>query len=204
MAICSDMLTRYKDETKRHGKIPQAIVWVTGAGSGTSSAPCFNKLGISITVDISLGAILPTSALSNLLHTTAFTLRFSDIILTGITASPSRDAMSKLKILHHEYTHFLHCVYASNKNKFWNDIVLSELGCTIADVTLSLLNAIFKSNLSTGYNGFYNFNNPYVYFAENYAEWYSLVGCYGKGLVGTGISGDGTVVTKIHIPKERI
>ena len=31
----------------------------------------------------------------------------------------------------------------------------------------------------------YDFSNPYVNFTENLAEWYSLVGCYKKGMVGT-------------------
>lgn len=157
MAICSDMLSRYKDESKRHSNIPQAVVWTTEFGNGTSSAPAFHVRGLSI---------LP------------------DIILTGVTADANEGAKNKLNILHHEYTHFLHCVYAENKNNFWDNIVLSEMGCTIATATVDLINDIFNSNISTGYIGSYNFDNPYVYFAENYAEWYSLVGFYGKGIIG--------------------
>ncbi len=154
MAICSDMLSRYKDESTRHSNIPQAVVWTTEFGDGTSSAPSFHLRGVSL---------LP------------------DIILTGVTVDKNEEKCVKLELLHHEYTHFLHCVYAENKNDFWGDVVLSEIGCTIASATID-------SIISTGYEGSYNFYNPYVYFAENYAEWYSLVGCYGKGIIGKDIS----------------
>lgn len=161
MAICSDMLSRYKDESTRHSNIPQAVVWTTEFGDGTSSAPSFHLRGVSL---------LP------------------DIILTGVTAKKDKRAENKLRILHHEYTHFLHCVYAENKNCFWDDVVFSEIGCTIATATVDFINNKFGSNISTGYDGMYNFENPYVYFAENYAEWYSLVGFYGKGIIGKDIS----------------
>lgn len=171
MAICSDMLSRYNDESKRHSKIPQAVVWTTEFGKGTSSAPSFHVRG---------SIILP------------------DIILTGVTANENDKAMDKLNTLHHEYTHFLQCVYAENKNNFWDNVVLSEIGCTIATATVDLINKIFNSNLSTGYTSSYNFENPYVCFAENYAEWYSLVGCYSKGVIGKSLYsgyGTGTFVT---------
>lgn len=157
MAICSDMLSRYNDEAKRHGKIPQAYVWTTEFGDGTSSAPSFRVMGSSL---------LP------------------DIILTGVSSKSGSQYLGTIQTLHHEYTHFLHCVYAANKNNFWDNVVLSEIGCTIANATVGLINKIFGSNFKTGYAGSYNFDNPYVYFAENYAEWYSYVGCYGKGPVG--------------------
>ncbi len=156
MAICSDMYSRYKNESERHSDIPQAVVWTTELGTGTSSAPTFHYRGLDL---------LP------------------DIILTGVTSSSSNYANTKLKILHHEYTHFLHCVYTNNKNNFWENIVFSEIGCTISNVTVQWINEWFNQNLDTGFVGSYNFNNPYVYFAENYAEWYSLVGLYGKGMI---------------------
>lgn len=157
MAICSDMLSRYNDESKRHSNIPQAVLWTTEFGNGTSSAPSFHVRGLTI---------LP------------------DIILTGVTANANKRAMDRLETLHHEYTHFLHCFYAENKDYFWDDVVLSEIGCTIANATVDLINFIFNSDIQTGYTGCYNFENPHVYFAENYAEWYSWVGCYNKGLIG--------------------
>lgn len=157
MAIYSDMYSRYKNEAERHSNIPKAIVWTTELGNGTSSSPAFHYRGASL---------LP------------------DIILTGVTADSKNNAKSKLLTLHHEYTHFLHCTYTKNKNNFWDNVVLSEIGCTIANATVEWINEWFNQNLNTGFVNFYNFKNPYVYFAENYAEWYSLVGFYGKGVVG--------------------
>lgn len=159
MAICSDMLSRYNDESKRHSNIPRAVVWTTEFGNGTSSAPAFRVRGASI---------LP------------------DIILTGVTANPKtpKEPLRRLRTAHHEYTHFLHCVYAGNKNNFWDNVVLSEIGCTLANATASLINKMFNTDISTGYTGSYDFTNPYVNFAENYAEWYSFVGCYSKGITG--------------------
>ena len=157
MAICCDMYSRYLDESTRHSDIPQAYVWVTDSGDGTSSSPSFHQLG---------ERSLP------------------DIILTGISAQSDNIAMGRLKVLHHEYTHFLHCVYAENKDNFWNQIVISEIGCTIANAAVDLINKLFETNFKTGFVSFYDFENPYVYFAENYAEWYSLVGCYSRGVIG--------------------
>ena len=98
-----------------------------------------------------------------------------DILLTGISAQ----SMRTLETLHHEYTHYLHCVYAENNNLFWNDVVLSEIGCTVASATIESID--FETPFVAGT---YNFNNPHVCFAENLAEWYSYVGCYGQGAVG--------------------
>ena len=177
MAICSDMLSRYDDESKRHPNIPQAVVWTTEFGNGTSSAPSFHVRGLTI---------LP------------------DIILTGVTADINKSAKEKLRIMHHEYTHFLHCFYAENKDYFWDDVVLSEIGCTIANATVDLINLIFNSDFSTGYTGSYNFENPHVYFAENYAEWYSLVGCYGKGILFKDIEkGSGEIIGSTKIFKNQ-
>ncbi len=157
MAICCDMYSRYIDESKRHSNIPTAIVWTTELGKGTSSAPSFYLRNC---------IVLP------------------DIILTGVTAKADALSLTRLRVLHHEYTHFLHCVYTENKNNFWDNVVLSEMGCTIANVSVDFINKLFNTDYSTGYETFYNFENPYVYFAENYAEWYSSVGCYSKGVIG--------------------
>ena len=158
MAICSDMYARYQDESKRHSNIPQAVVWTTELGNGTSSSPAFHYLGAKS---------LP------------------DVILTGVTAKAEKNALGKLETLHHEYTHFMHCVYTNNSRNFWDNVILSEIGCTIANATVDVINKIFDTSLETGFIYSYNFENPYVYFTENYAEWYSYVGCYGKGLVGS-------------------
>lgn len=151
------MYNRYIDESKRHSNIPKALVWTTDHWKGTSSAPSFYLRGC---------IVLP------------------DIILTGVTAKADNKSLNRLQVLHHEYTHFLHCVYTENKNNFWDNVVVSEIGCTIANVTVDLINNLFNTNLSTRYEKFYDFENPYVYFAENYAEWYSSVGCYNKGIIG--------------------
>lgn len=157
MAICCDMYSRYLDESMRHSDIPQAYVWVTGSGNGTSSSPSFHQLG---------NLFLP------------------DIILTGISADSNNLAIEKLQVLHHEYTHFLHCVYAENKDGFWGKIVISEIGCTLINASVDFYNKLLETNFKTNFVSFYDFENPYVYFAENYAEWYSLVGCYNKGKIG--------------------
>ena len=98
-----------------------------------------------------------------------------DILLTGISAQ----SMRTLETLHHEYTHYLHCVYVENNNLFWNDVVLSEIGCTVASATIESID--FETPFVAGT---YNFNNPHVCFAENLAGWYSYVGCYGQGTIG--------------------
>ena len=154
MAICSDMYSRYNDESKRHSNIPQAVVWTTELGNGTSSAPTFHYRGANL---------LP------------------DIILTGVTASSEKYAIGKLQTLHHEYTHFLHCVYTKNKNNFWDNVVESEFNMTIE----SIKNMILSLDFDFSKVNIYDFSNPYVNFTENLAEWYSLVGCYKKGMVGT-------------------
>lgn len=154
MSVCSDLLKRYDDELTRHTNIPKAIVWSTELGDGVSSAPCFRYLGFE---------------------------KLPDIILTGLSA----DSINSLQTLHHEYTHFLHCVYTKNKNTFWDKVVLSEIGCTIATAALNVLDYFFEDDLNSPYvAGTYNFENPYVCFAENLAGWYSFVGCYGQGDVG--------------------
>ncbi len=79
----------------------------------------------------------------------------------------------------------MHCVYTNNSRNFWDNVILSEIGCAIATATVDFINEKFNTTLDTGYVEFYNFENPYVYFTENFAEWYSLVGCYGRGLVGS-------------------
>ncbi len=149
MAVCSELLTRYDDEVKRHSNIPCARVWTVQAGNGTSSAPCF-------------GELLP------------------DILLTGCDSYDT----SMLKLLHHEYTHFLHNKYTGNKNNFWDNVVLSETGCTIANGAVEIVNKILDTSYTTSYVSFYNFKNKYVTFTENLAEWYSIVGLvrgnYGK------------------------
>lgn len=105
--------------------------------------------------------------------------------MTGGTAKAEKNALVKLETLYHEYTHFMHCVYTNNSRNFWDNVILSEIGCTIANATVDFINEKFNTTLDTGYVEFYNFENPYVYFTENFAEWYSYVGCYGKGLVGS-------------------
>ena len=81
---------------------------------------------------------------------------------------------------------------------------MSEIGCTIANATVDLINLIFNSDFSTGYTGSYNFENPHVYFAENYAEWYSLVGCYGKGILFKDIEkGSGEIIGSTKIFKNQ-
>ncbi len=169
MAICNDVLRRYDDESLRHSGIPQAIIWTQKKWkieelladqfdfefNHLSSAPCFHYRGKK---------------------------NLPDIIMTGVQAK----SIGTLKTFHHEYTHFLHCVYTENKNDFWDNIIYSEVGCTIADATVEFIDLFFEGDaFSTGYaDGLYNFKNPYVCFAENLAEWYSYVGCYGQGDVG--------------------
>ena len=157
MAICSDILKRYKDESIRHNGIPKALIWTTQLGSGTSSAPAFNLRGLHL---------LP------------------DLVLTDVSSKADKNALYRLETLHHEYTHFLHVSYNSNRNQFWNNVVLSEIGSAISNATIDTINALFHSQLEKKYKFFYDFTNPYVCFAENYAEWYSYVGCYSKGLIG--------------------
>ncbi len=164
MAVCNDLLVRYKDEITRHSFIPQAEIWTTELGSGTSSAPCFNLIGVEL---------LP------------------DMIITNLSVK-NTDA---LEILHHEYTHFLHCVYANNKNLFWNNVVASEIGIEIGSIistslihTFTMIENHFLSEKDEieYINGVtcYDFENPYICFAENLADWYSLVGFYGISNVG--------------------
>lgn len=158
MSICSDALRRYCDEKKRHSSIPKSIIWTTKDGNGVSSAPCFNYLGAKL---------------------------MPDIVLTQISA----DSITTLETFHHEYTHFLHCVYTKNKDYFWDNIFLSETGCTIASKVVDFIDLFFIDDLSTSYvNETYNFKNPYVCFAENLADWYSYVGCYGQGDAGKKIN----------------
>ncbi|MBR5401924.1 MAG: hypothetical protein IK102_08945 [Treponema sp.] len=118
MAVCADLLLRYNDESSRHSGIPKAYVWTTEFGNGTSSAPCFRRIG---------SATLP------------------DIILTGLNSLEIQD----LETLHHEYTHFLHCVYTENKNNFWNSIVESEIRCTLY-TKLSDFITIINDYIDTG------------------------------------------------------
>lgn len=153
MAVCADFLLRYKDESTRHSGIPKAYVWTTELGGGASSAPCFRQLG---------SEVLP------------------DIILTGLDSINT----GRLETLHHEYTHFLHCVYAGNKNNFWNSVVESEIKCTVYTKISDFIRIINDYvNTDSFVNGTYDFTNPYVCFAENLAEWYSYVGCYGVGVL---------------------
>ena len=56
MAICNELCTRYSDELERHDSIPQARVWTTEIGNGTSSAPCLQYL---------VGNSLPDLVLTN-------------------------------------------------------------------------------------------------------------------------------------------
>ena len=158
MAVCKDFLLRYEDESTRHSDIPKAYVWTTELGKGIASAPCFRQLGAE---------------------------ELPDIILTGLNSINA----DRLKTLHHEYTHFLHCVYAGNKNNFWNSVVESEIKCTVY-TKLSDFITIINDYVNTGsfVNGTYDFTNPYVCFAENLAEWYSYVGCYGKGIMKSFLS----------------
>ena len=153
MAVCADFLLRYEDEKTRHSRIPKAYVWTTEIGGKAASAPCFRQLGSDS---------LP------------------DIILTGLSSINEK----KMKTLHHEYTHFLHCVYTNNKNKFWNEVVSSEINCTIYTEASKFVKSINKLiDMGEDVYGSYDFANPYVNFTENLAEWYSWVGCYGKGVL---------------------
>ena len=61
MAICSDMYSRYNDESKRHSNIPQAVVWTTELGNGTSSAPTFHYRGANLLPDIILTGVTASS-----------------------------------------------------------------------------------------------------------------------------------------------
>lgn len=146
MAVCNELLTRYNEETKTHGRIPQARVWTTQAGNGISSAPCFQYL---------LGIKLPDIFLSNC----------------------SRASYNNLCTLHHEYTHYLHNVYCENKNNFWNSVIFSEIGSTLSNISVDLVNAIFSNaDFEKKYPTGYDFSNKYVCFTENLAEWYSYHG----------------------------
>lgn len=150
MAVCSDLLKRYEDEKTRLKKVPKARIWVTEFLEGTSSAPCFNRMGYDL----------------------------PDIILTGLSSMTE----DKMRVLHHEYTHFIHHISANNKNDFWKKIISSEILCTVYSNLDSIAPYIknyqsYKRIVSSNYD----FENPYVCFAENLADWYSFVGCYSKG-----------------------
>lgn len=167
MAICRDLLVRYNDESKRHSPIPQAVIWTTELGKGACSSPAFYVRGYE---------------------------DYPDIVLTNVTGSLYYNGL--LETLHHEYTHFLHYNYVSNSSNsnFWSEVVKSEIGSTLTskienpELIIKILNSLLGTNTQVGNS--YDFNNPYVYFAENYAEWYSFVGCYGKGAVGKTIKSD--------------
>lgn len=151
MAICNEILTRYEKEKSKGKTVRQARVWTTQLGKGTSSAPCFGYLNNNSLVDI---------------------------FLTNCDAYA--DKREYLKIVHHEYTHYLHCYYAGNKNKFYNEVISSEINSSITYFIDKIIN-------STSSLPFYDFSNQYVLFTENLAEWYSYVGlkdgAYGENLL---------------------
>jgi len=87
MAICNELCTRYSDELERHDSIPQARIWTTEIGNGTSSAPCLQYLA---------GNSLP------------------DLVLTNCDSYNT----TMIRVLHHEYTHYLHNIYTNDKDDF--------------------------------------------------------------------------------------
>ena len=95
-----------------------------------------------------------------------------DVLVTGCNSYNEK----RMRILHHEYTHFLHNAYVGNKNDFWTNVIESELKTSIR----SIINDIFKLGKNVSY---YDFSNKYVCFTENLAEWYSFVGL-SRGMYG--------------------
>lgn len=143
MAACNEILSRFNNEHLRGNKIKKAKIWTKKDGT-VSSAPCFNYLVNS---------------------------DFPDIYLSGVAdylTSPSN-----LRILHHEYTHYVHCLGTGNKDNFYDDVIFSEIGSHIASVSAKIINNLFETSLKTVP---YDFTNKHVLFTENLAEWYSLVG----------------------------
>ena len=143
MAICRELLERKNDSLNKGKNIPQAKIWTTIAGKGTSSSPCFNYTNFKSVI------------------------KLPDIILTDCNAYTH----SNIKVLHHEYTHYLHNVYAENKGDFWTSVVNSETIQRIPDCLMGLFPGFEKKE--TDY--YYDFSNAYVDFTECLAEWYSNV-----------------------------
>ena len=159
VAICSELMSRWEEEKKNPNinyTLPKAIVW-TLEDDKASSAPCFNKMGANL---------LP------------------DILLTGVKPF----TIDKLRTLHHEYSHFIHFNYTENVNNFWGEVIFSEINSTLYDKScfdelstegVKLINALLNLEIQDPNENFvsiYDFANPYVCFAENFAEWYMTIG----------------------------
>lgn len=151
MAICNEVLHRYKQELGRGNILKKARIWTTELGNGTSSAPCF--------------AYLEKSA-------------NPDIFLTGCNKYASNEGY--LRIVHHEYTHYVHFLGTENKSKFYNDVIKSEINSSINYTITEFINKFLENKIDAD---FYDFSNAHVLFTENLAEWYSLVG-YENGAYG--------------------
>lgn len=151
MAICNEVLHRYKQELDRGNTLKKARIWTTELGNGTSSAPCFTYLEKSIN---------------------------PDIFLTECNKYAANEKY--LKILHHEYTHYVHCLGTENKSKFYNDVIKSEINSSINYTITEFINKFLENKIDVN---FYDFSNAHVLFTENLAEWYSLVG-YENGAYG--------------------
>lgn len=160
MAICNEILRRYEQEKKRGNSLKRAIVWTTQLGNGTSSAPCFDYLGNENMVDI---------------------------FLTGCKNYASNAGF--LKVVHHEYTHYMHCLSTKNKNGFYNNVIESEIKSSVKSTIINFVNKILETNFKAE---FYDFSNKYVLFTENLSEWYSLVG------FENGAYGEAAKVTKYY------
>ena len=100
-----------------------------------------------------------------------------DIIFTGVKDFN----LKSLKALHHEYSHYVHFNYTGNADNFWNNVVFSEICSTVA---IGALDLVYKVLDILNDPIYYDFENQYVCFAENFAEWYSEEG-YKKGCYGT-------------------
>lgn len=147
-------------------KPPKANVWTTELGNGTSSAPCFNLNRKDGSLDIFL------------------------------TNCDSLNSMDTIRIIHHEYSHYLHNWLVSNKNGFWSNVVSSEIGSSIRYTGIQFINKYIGSNFSAN---FYDFSNEYVNFTENFAEWYSYVGLsYGTYAKQSNISFIGKNITSSY------
>ena len=141
MAICNELLTRYENEKAIH--------------SG---------------VEIPRAIVWTTQAGKGTASAPCFKLRNEksapDIFFSGC----NNNSTGFIKVIHHEYTHYLHVVYTDNKNDFWSKVVNSEVGSSVKSKLADYLGKIVNEV------PYYDFSNPYVCFTENLAEWYSYEG----------------------------
>ncbi len=152
LTICNELLTRYKYEKENHQNAYIPKVSVW-------TTPLLDGTCSAPCLNILCDNRLP------------------DIFISGCKEFNEKN----INTIQHEYTHFIHFIYANDKNDFWEKIVLSEFHSTLnaiqSDINYFLKNFTTKQSI-------YDFTNKYVCFAENLAEWYSYVGkansAYGK------------------------